>query len=362
TIYSIWFYDKDDCQRISKLMMQVVQQESEKAKKRKSQSAVNGSAQCSIDILEMLSKAKNEYEQAFPAVQRHLTVEELFGTSLQKEQPPPACHNADTGHPLYFPGCEQPKPVVVKAGCTNFNSIASDFSQSGSMAAPLSTSQSDSSRVANLIRLSPSLSFVSGSECSSVPMVSSNPTYVLNTVKSVPRQISPLISQPVPDQPLLPPLVPITVGSAGNTLQSSTNLLHKLKLTSQVEPACAPATVKSNMAPTFSSTLNQLATPDSFKGRNLLISPLQTGLDKKDCDHLPQPKSLPNVVATLQYVCPTSTVTSSVLLSPSVFEQSVQKSTGQEEKSGTPPNDTTNDSNLPLNKSQLQETLIHLIK
>ncbi|XP_018095880.1 mRNA-decapping enzyme 1A isoform X2 [Xenopus laevis] len=150
-IYSIWFYDKSDCQRIAKLMTQVVQQELERAKTRKSPSAVNGCTDQPIDILEMLSKAKNEYEQGQglndsgngsysdksnykkadsletsensastqeKAGHKHLTVEELFGTSLPKEQPAscfPSLETRDRRHQFYAPAPhEQPKPVVVK--------------------------------------------------------------------------------------------------------------------------------------------------------------------------------------------------------------------------------------------------------
>ncbi|XP_015671691.1 mRNA-decapping enzyme 1A, partial [Protobothrops mucrosquamatus] len=62
-IYSIWFYDKNDCHRIAKLMSKVVQEETQRSQQqlqdRKNVSRVNG---CT-DILELLSKAKDEYER-----------------------------------------------------------------------------------------------------------------------------------------------------------------------------------------------------------------------------------------------------------------------------------------------------------
>ncbi|XP_040424618.1 mRNA-decapping enzyme 1A isoform X3 [Cygnus olor] len=134
SIYSIWFYDKNDCHRIAKLMAKVVEQEAQRSQQvsqdRKSPSRTNGcSENRPIDILEMLSKAKDEYErnqisdlsiisssgmqqnanllksestetseqkpsiqvqdQTFQLRPKHLTLEELFGTSVPKEQPAP---------------------------------------------------------------------------------------------------------------------------------------------------------------------------------------------------------------------------------------------------------------------------------
>ncbi|XP_010217305.1 PREDICTED: mRNA-decapping enzyme 1A-like, partial [Tinamus guttatus] len=68
SIYSIWFYDKNDCHRIAKLMAKVVEQEAQRSQQvcqdRKSPSRPNGCSESRpIDILEMLSKAKDEYER-----------------------------------------------------------------------------------------------------------------------------------------------------------------------------------------------------------------------------------------------------------------------------------------------------------
>ncbi|KAL6038659.1 hypothetical protein STEG23_019642, partial [Scotinomys teguina] len=68
SIYSIWFYDKNDCHRIAKLMADVVEEETRRsqqaAQEKQSPSQANGcSDQRPIDILEMLSRAKDEYER-----------------------------------------------------------------------------------------------------------------------------------------------------------------------------------------------------------------------------------------------------------------------------------------------------------
>ncbi|KAJ0064117.1 hypothetical protein NL108_000946, partial [Boleophthalmus pectinirostris] len=68
-IYSIWFYDKRDCQRIAQLMVKIVKQEAELAQRpspeRVDPARTNGVPEPrSIDILELLSKAKEEYQRA----------------------------------------------------------------------------------------------------------------------------------------------------------------------------------------------------------------------------------------------------------------------------------------------------------
>uniref|UniRef100_A0A8C1UVU5 5'-(N(7)-methylguanosine 5'-triphospho)-[mRNA] hydrolase n=1 Tax=Cyprinus carpio TaxID=7962 RepID=A0A8C1UVU5_CYPCA len=119
-IYSIWFYDKADCQRIAQLMLQIVKQEALRASPDRGQSGrTNGCVQTRpTDILELLSKAKEEYqrsqsverdvqvssesapshekreditaaqhEKSGHSVVKQITVEELFGSSLPKEAP-----------------------------------------------------------------------------------------------------------------------------------------------------------------------------------------------------------------------------------------------------------------------------------
>ncbi|XP_056628506.1 mRNA-decapping enzyme 1A isoform X2 [Triplophysa dalaica] len=113
-IYSIWFYDKTDCQRIAQLMLQIVKKEALRAQQQQQQvspdNRTNGCVQSRpTDILELLSKAKEEYqrsqwmerddaqsqdkredvtdrqEMCGHSVVKQITVEELFGSSLPKE-------------------------------------------------------------------------------------------------------------------------------------------------------------------------------------------------------------------------------------------------------------------------------------
>ncbi|KAM4651768.1 mRNA-decapping enzyme 1A [Discoglossus pictus] len=430
SIYSIWFYDKHDCQRIAKLMAEVVQKESYRVKNRKSPSKANGCSERPIDILELLSKAKNEYEKShivndhiitnsnlvksdsfetadrssqqtqdktLQAGQKHLTVEELFGTSLSKEQhvssnPNPEitdkCQLDVGGHNVFLPfsreQLKQPKPSVVKAEPAAFNLSASDFSQLACVAPVLvpqgSSSRSDSQKVPNYsIRLSPSLGLTSSSEApiTSSSLASSNTTNRMHVMQASVRQVSPHVSQTSSDlsttpqsRPFFPPVTPINSTNVISTSHPSVDLLQKLKLTPQHEQIQAPPISKATMAPKFSA-VSQLATPESFKGNqaktmpvNSLGTPLQNVHENKEPEAFAQPKSLSKVVQAT-----TTTVAPSILLSPSVFQQSFQKPSDQEDKTGTsPPTLKPIDvlrSSAPvfaLSKTQLQEALVHLIK
>ncbi|XP_073430280.1 mRNA-decapping enzyme 1A isoform X2 [Dendrobates tinctorius] len=393
SIYSIWFYDTHDCQRIAKLMTQVVQQESSRVKNRKS--PIGGIIGCNtgaIDILEMLSKAKNEYEKgqgndsstgvsknislvksesldppervsssapqdkSFRTVQKHLTVEELFGTTLPKEQQMPTYPPAeikdpfppDVEHNVFLP--TQPlQPVIVKAEPRSFNCSASDFSHPACLAQALvpqgSVTQSDSHKVNSFpCRVSPCLGSSSEVSSTSAPPNSC----LLHT-----RQMSPLLSLDVASasqtQPLLPPLAPVRSSSFSSNSHPSVDLLQKLKLNPQVSTLPAQTMHKATMAPKFSCATNKLATPESFKDNSLkgMAGPLQAS----------------------QFAAPTATDASSALWSPSVFQQPASKHSSQDDCSVTPSlNNRRVDRTRPcctgivLSRPQLQETLVHLIK
>ncbi|KAK2899087.1 hypothetical protein Q8A67_010505 [Cirrhinus molitorella] len=142
-IYSIWFYDKADCQRIAQLMLQIVKQEALRVSPdRGLSSRTNGCVQTRpTDILELLSKAKEEYQrsqsverdvevssEAAPSqekreditaaqheklghsVVKQITVEELFGSSLPKE--PPQSANSTVGESMRGPAFAPPPHSV----------------------------------------------------------------------------------------------------------------------------------------------------------------------------------------------------------------------------------------------------------
>uniref|UniRef100_A0A8C5R516 5'-(N(7)-methylguanosine 5'-triphospho)-[mRNA] hydrolase n=1 Tax=Leptobrachium leishanense TaxID=445787 RepID=A0A8C5R516_9ANUR len=414
SIYSIWFYDKNDCQRIAKLMMEVVQLESERTKTRASPHADAG-AERSIDILEMLSKAKNDYEKvrgreenltlcghltigeargshisaSFQAGQRHLTVEELFGTSVGKEQPASAFPNPETnellpdkgGHGVYLPFTSEHskafQPLVIKSEPAAFSCSATECGHSVCTAPilmpQLPVSHSDCHKMQTFpLRLSPSLCSTPSDVLSkSAPLSSGSTACIRHVLPNLGRQLSPLMIQPLSDlsssaqnPPLLAPCVPVGLPKVSGTDHTDAELLQKLK--SHNEHMQSQPISKAGMAPKFSCAGNQLATPESFKGNamktvnSLCVAPVQ-----REPDSFAQPVSLSKVVTASQFVTPTtSAASSSILLSPSVFEQSVQKSSKAEDKTRvSPPTQASTD--LPmfvLSRSQLQETLVHLIK
>ncbi|KAM8930766.1 mRNA-decapping enzyme 1A [Pelodytes ibericus] len=403
SIYSIWFYDKNDCQRIAKLMTEVVQQESEKENPKKSKAPSTTNTNCgdrSIDILEMLNKARNDYDQghvlvdqnvssgahtanlikvesvetleqtnssqdkSFQAVQKHLTVEELFGTSLSKDQPVPTCSSPETndflppekkGHGVFLPlSCDHSTPllpVVINpdslalssSTCSHPTCSASVFIPQGAV------SQSDSHR---MHVLNSSMRSTSATEILSQSAPADS--YMMHIVQTG-RHLSPIMCQPVSDlgkttqnHQLLSQFVPINIGKGSSTPHQDADLLHKLKLTPQVDQT-HPQPSKATIAPKFNSVVSQLATPESFKGssvkalNSLVTTPLQAST----------------------FVAPATSAASSVLLSPSVFQQSVPKHSNQEAKARvvSPPVQSTSEApNFVLSRSQLQETLVHLIK
>ncbi|XP_078529791.1 mRNA-decapping enzyme 1B isoform X1 [Lissotriton helveticus] len=65
SIYGIWFYDKEECQRIAELMKNLTQEEQLKARQEAgamvSPMNINAGDSKEVDILQMLTKAKDEY-------------------------------------------------------------------------------------------------------------------------------------------------------------------------------------------------------------------------------------------------------------------------------------------------------------
>ncbi|CAM4587146.1 mRNA-decapping enzyme 1A isoform X1 [Caretta caretta] len=457
SIYSIWFYDKNDCHRIAKLMAKVVQQEAQRSQQvshdRKSPSRTNGCSENKpIDILEMLSKAKDEYErtqisdlsiisssgmqqnenptktesmetseqtsstlqmqdQPFQSTHKHLTVEELFGTSLPREQPTVSYPNPDrmeklqadtTGreHNLFLPFSLEQSAVthqpLRKPESTSVKNNGSTLNQQERVApmliAPASVLQPDVKNVSNYtVQLSPILNSASTTEAPSaqiLPNLNSN-SNIMQVMHQAAKQMSPLMNQTPSDvnhtpqnliagqNQFIAPLAATNTGNASNTHLPNVDLLQKLRLTPQ-QDQIQQSLSKTTMAPSISSTVSQLATPESFKESHTkpaslsskIITPLQTIQQNKEPDVFSQPKALPKAsqVAPPQFVTATTTVTPSILLSPSVFQQSATKSTEMESKASSSSPLTlgaTEIQTMPptvLSRSQLQETLIHLIK
>ncbi|XP_005348819.1 mRNA-decapping enzyme 1A isoform X1 [Microtus ochrogaster] len=454
SIYSIWFYDKNDCHRIAKLMADVVEEETRRsqqaARDKQSPSQANGcSDQRPIDILEMLSRAKDEYERnqmggsniSSPGLQpstqlsnlgstetleetpsglqdksassghKHLTVEELFGTSLPKEQPAVVGLESEDVEKLpgdtaqkepssFLPfsfeqsgGAPQSENLGVHSGTRH---TVQPEATTPVLITPASIAQAGEKHAPSYtIPLSPVLSPTLPAEASAtqLPHLPRNST-LMQAVKTTPRQKSPLLNQPVPElshSSLIasqsPFRAPGSLSSTAGTPLPSVDLLQKLRLTPQHDQIQAQPLGKGAMAPNFSSAAGQLATPESFieppsktaaaraatsaSLSNMVLAPaLQSMQQNQDPEVFAQPKVLPSTVpmAGPPLAAAATTAVSSVLLSPSVFQQTVPRSTDLERKAsspspltvGTP--ESQRKPSIILSKSQLQDTLIHLIK
>ncbi|XP_064309965.1 mRNA-decapping enzyme 1A isoform X2 [Phalacrocorax carbo] len=417
SIYSIWFYDKNDCHRIAKLMAKVVEQEAQRSQQvsqdRKSPSRTNGcNENRPIDILEMLSKAKDEYERPFQLRQKHLTLEELFGTSVPKEQPPVLYPNperteklqTDTSareqHSLLLPFPFDQSTVIQqslgKSESPNVKTSANPLNQQECLTPilipPASVSQPDKKNVSSYsVCLSPVLNSASTTEAAPAQMLPGlkQNNSIMQVMQQAAKQISPLVNQPPSEvnhapqnlmagqSQLTAPLTSTNTGTVSNTSHTSVDLLQKLRLTPQHDQMQQQSLTKTSLTPNISASVGQLATPESFKEshskpstlNSKIISPLQTVQQNKESEVFPQPKTLSKAsqVAPPQFVTATTTVTPSILLSPSVFQQSTTKATEVENKASSSPLTlgTTEIQTIPptvLSRSQLQEALIHLIK
>ncbi|XP_074008371.1 mRNA-decapping enzyme 1A isoform X2 [Numenius arquata] len=418
SIYSIWFYDKNDCHRIAKLMAKVVEQEAQRSQQvsqdRKSPSRTNGcNENRPIDILEMLSKAKDEYERPFQSRQKHLTLEELFGTSVPKEQPAAPYPNpermeklqTDTSareqHSLLLPFPFDQSTVIQqslgKSESPSVKTSANPLNQQECLTPmlipPASVSQPDVKNVSSYsVRLSPNLNSASTTEAAPAQMLPGlKPNNsIMQVMQQAAKQISPLVNQPPSEvnhapqnlmagqSQLIAPLTSTNTGTVSNTSHTSVDLLQKLRLTPQHDQMQQQSLTKTSLTPNISASVAQLATPESFKEshskpsalNSKIISPLQTVQQNKESEVFPQPKTLSKAsqVAPPQFVTATTTVTPSILLSPSVFQQSATKATEVENKANSSSPLTlgaTEIQTIPptvLSRSQLQEALIHLIK
>ncbi|KAM8994675.1 mRNA-decapping enzyme 1A isoform 2-T4 [Ara ararauna] len=454
SIYSIWFYDKNDCHRIAKLMAKVVQQEAQRSQQvsqdRKSPTRTNGCNENKpIDILEMLSKAKDEYERnqnsdlsivsssgmqqnANPPKpestepseqktsiqmqeqprQKHLTLEELFGTSVSKEQPValyPSTERMEKlqtdasgreQHNLFLPfSFDQSTAIQQSLGKSESRSVKTSANPlhqqeclTPMLIPPASVSQPDIKNVSSYsVRLSPilnSASTVEAAPAQMLPGLKQNNS-IMQVMQQAAKQISPLVNQPPSEvnhgtqnlmagqSQLTAPLMSANPGTVSNTSHASVDLLQKLRLTPQHDQMPQQSLAKTSLMPNISASVGQLATPESFKEshskpstlNSKINSPLQPVQQSKESEVFPQPKtsSKASQVAPPQFVTATTTVTPSILLSPSVFQQSATKPTEVENKANSSPLTvgTTDVQTVPptvLSRSQLQEALIHLIK
>nr|XP_014342134.1 PREDICTED: mRNA-decapping enzyme 1A isoform X1 [Latimeria chalumnae] len=436
SIYSIWFYNKNDCLRIAQLMKKVVQLETQRVQQgspgRNSPNKTNDCGEDrSTDILEMLSKAKEEYERNHlgdssivpsPSVQpntvsvdvfvmevsdnvqqdkhihsgpKHLTVEELFGTSLSKEQPLLTYPNQEIKdkpqheallrrQSLVQLNLSEQTAVTKQSGRQPANpddiSNAHSLNQQGISVTHAPVLQPDINSVPSYIRSSPVFNLIPGSETTSASVLPSLNKNDIQTVPQAVKCLSPLMNHPPSEQnqipqnlisrssPYLSPRAVTSTGSTSSVSFPNPDLLHRLKLIPQHEQVQPQTPSKPTIAPNFLPPVN-LVTPESFKEsytkpvlNTMTVAPLQTSQQNKEPDVFPYVKSSSKTQTVV-------TAPSSVLLSPSVFQQSTIKSTESENQGssvspltlGVAEGQPTAPSTV-LSRSQLQETLIHLIQ
>uniref|UniRef100_A0AAR2LRG6 5'-(N(7)-methylguanosine 5'-triphospho)-[mRNA] hydrolase n=1 Tax=Pygocentrus nattereri TaxID=42514 RepID=A0AAR2LRG6_PYGNA len=322
-IYSIWFYDKADCQRIAQLMVQIVKQEALRAQQASpDRGRTNGCVETRpMDILELLSKAKEEYHRPTHSVVKQITVEELFGSSLPKDPAPPAlpAHNPSDPTPgeSFLRGLTYaPPPLPLE---------------------PL---------------LTPRLTADPGGP-GLVPLLQAGGS------RDPKHSVSPrLMAQSGAEN------VPVLTGPRGQTgAQAAPQYIN----THKGDGHGIPKPVSDFMPST-------LVTPQSFreptpKAPAVFTSKSTASAQNKEADAFAQPqaqglvKPIPAMKAGL--VVPGEEL--SLLLSPSAFQQSTTKVTELQRSPAPPPSppNTLGSGDLPsalYNKTQLQDVLIHLIK
>uniref|UniRef100_UPI00398E3498 mRNA-decapping enzyme 1A isoform X1 n=1 Tax=Pristiophorus japonicus TaxID=55135 RepID=UPI00398E3498 len=419
SIYSIWFYDKNDCRRIAQLMSKVVQMEAQRVQQespgRTTPNKTNGyDEENPIDILDMLSKAKEEYEQtcqfgdssilsSSPGIHstvglavktstdehtsssaqhhnkhiisgaKHLTVEELFGTPVTKEQlmnpnqEMLSTSQQDTklrSQTLVQPLTYEQSPELKQLGSPESLNNKIKFSRLNCQEAttqvlmtPAALQKSDvkTNRIYNICAsplFQSSLNFEATSN-QTMPTISTNGHS--QSLQQEVKTVSPLMMCPLSSEITCAPQN-LTPGS-NQTPQSGTGerstldigsqgheLLQKLKLTQQHDQQHQPLN-KPLLAAKFSPLL---VTPESFKEPN--VKPTEASLQ---------------IVLT---PTTTSSVGPSMLLSPSMFKQSTGNISETESKynPASPLTLASEARSSPLltvlSKTQLQETLTHLIK
>uniref|UniRef100_A0A8C6JUM4 Uncharacterized protein n=1 Tax=Melopsittacus undulatus TaxID=13146 RepID=A0A8C6JUM4_MELUD len=414
----------------------VVQQEAQRSQvsqDRKSPTRTNGCNENKpIDILEMLSKAKDEYERnqnndlsivsssgmqqnANPPKpestepseqktaiqeQKHLTLEELFGTSVSKEQPVALYPNpermeklqtdacAREQHNLFLPfSFDQSTAIQQSLGKSESPSVktsANPLNQQECLTPvlipPASVSQPDIKNASSYsVCLSPILNSASTVEAAPAQMLPGlrQNNSIMQVMQQAAKQISPLVNQ-LPSEvnhgpqnlmagqsQLTAPFMSANTGTVSNTSHTSVDLLQKLRLTPQHDQMQQQSLAKTSLTPNISVSVGQLATPESFKESHTMDA-------NHHCESevFPQTKTLSKAsqVAPPQFVTATTTVTPSILLSPSVFQQSATKPTEVENKASSSSPLTLGATDIQpipptvLSRSQLQEALIHLIK
>ncbi|KAM6925337.1 mRNA-decapping enzyme 1A [Xenentodon cancila] len=361
-IYSIWFYDKRDCQRIAQLMVKIVKQEAALAQRKTPERAeagrTNGVAEPRpIDILELLSKAKEEYQRAqvgdmdesiepnvmaavssnverIPSIPspeknshtvvKQITVEELFGSSLPKEPSllSRSAQNTTASGDLSSPYTQKPPypPPAHQSPLFTAHDPSSNQQQQAPGLIPAPYALNPSPVFQSVVpRPDPQR------HCSLSPLMMAGPQH--HAAPTGPTAASTAF------------LRTEIMGTLKPAVQSVNSDIHK--------PILAPSFLPNTLVPPHSFQEPKM---DVFSQPPNLIKPMSA------------------VPVSPGHVIPGSVA--SVLLSPSAFQQTLNKTTAAAAP-GVPPaaaepspasGGATEPLPAPCSKTQLQETIIHLIK
>lgn len=245
-------------------------------------------------------------------------MEELFGTSVPKEQPAAPYPNAerleklqtDTSareqHSLLLPFSFDQSIVIKKSlgksespsVITSANPLNQQECLPPMLIPPASVSQPDVKNVSSYsVRLSPilnSASTVEAAPAQLLPGLKQNNS-IMQVMQQAAKHISPPLNQPPSEvnhapqnlmsgqSQLIAPLASTNTGTVSNTSHPSADLLQKFRLTPQHDQTQQQPLTKASLTPNISASVGQLATPESFKEshskpsalNSKIISPLQ---------------------------------------------------------------------------------------
>uniref|UniRef100_A0A8C4TQG7 Decapping mRNA 1A n=1 Tax=Erpetoichthys calabaricus TaxID=27687 RepID=A0A8C4TQG7_ERPCA len=323
---------KDDCERIGDFDLS---SSSELHRSRVLNKSISGEA------IENVPSSQLQ-EKNFHSGHKQITVEELFGSPLPKEQ-------TLTGHRNHG-AAEKINPDTLLKKPNLVSSFPYEYH----------------------IRCSPVFQPIHSTEVSNsqtLPDLSSDSGVVIKAIQR---------SQAKPVSPLLSPASQSGIHSQlGTTSMAFLNqdFFHKLKLNPHHEQMPQQPLSKPGLAPSFLQSTSQLVTPECFQDpiskpvalSSMPVAPIQTLQQNKEVEVFvhskPLAKPLPVTTAA------PSMELESVLLSPSVFQQSASKTNEFESKSnsaspltlGAGEQQVHSPSGI-LSRSHLQEALIHLLK
>ncbi|KAF4109531.1 hypothetical protein G5714_008783 [Onychostoma macrolepis] len=330
-IYSIWFYDKADCQRIAQLMLQIIKQEALRVSPDRGLiGRTNGCVQTRpTDILELLSKAKEEYQRN-QSFERDVQVSSEAAPSQEKREDITAAQHEKSGHSVV-------KQITVEEL----------FGSSLPKEAPQSTSSSVGDSMRGPAFAPPS------------------------------RSVEPLLTPRLSADPGGPALVSLFQGcgtrdprpAASNTEESqsrSTSQSVRRGSAGPLPPAYMnPLTDGHGMPVSLPGFMpGPLVTPQSFRESACKVAGPFTGkaalsAQSKEANAFTQSSTLAKPIPAGPAV---QGEESSLLLSPSVFQHSMTKTAEPLKNPASPTSPTADLPSSLYSRTQLKDTLIHLIK